>query len=257
MTSLHPLAWGLLATLATMLLAWAVSVPRRDVSIVDIFWSANLLAAAIAYALSLPVAGPREWLVICMVAAWALRLSGFIAARNHGKPEDRRYQAMREKRGEAFWWKSFYVVFLTQAVIAWILSWQLYGAMASSAPLTWLDGLGVTLWFFGFVFETVADRQLAGFLARPDRGDAVMDQGLWRYSRHPNYFGEFCVWWGLFLLAASAGAWWSIVAPLMLSFLLLKVSGVALTEKSIAGRRPGYQQYMRRTSAFLPMPPKS
>jgi steroid 5-alpha reductase family enzyme len=255
--SLHPLAWGLIATVGAMFAAWLASVPRRDVSIVDIFWGPNLLVAAIAYALSLPLDGPREWLVLCMVGAWALRLSGFIAARNHGKPEDRRYRAMREKRGDAFWWKSFYIVFLTQALIAWVLSWQLYGAMAGTAALAWLDGLGVALWLFGFVFETVADRQLARFLARPDRGDAVMDQGLWRYSRHPNYFGEFCLWWGLYLLALSAGAWWAIIAPLMLSFLLLKVSGVALTEKDIADRRPAYRDYIERTSGFFPLPPRS
>ena len=257
MSALHPLAWGLIAATFVMVFAWVLSVPRKDVSIVDIFWGVNLLAAAIAYAFALPGQGPREWLVLCMVAAWALRLSGFIAARNHGRPEDRRYQAMREKRGESFWWKSLYIVFLLQAVLAWILSWQLYGAMAGDQALGWLDALGVGIWLFGLVFEAVADRQLAQFLARPDRGDAVMDQGLWRYSRHPNYFGECCGWWGLFLLAASAGAWWTVISTVMITFLILKVSGVALTESDIAERRPAYRDYIERTSSFVPMPPKN
>ena len=248
---------GLAATLITMLAAWLISIPRRDVSLVDVFWGVNLLAAALAYAVFLPQPGPRAWAVLAMVGVWALRLGGHIAARNHGQPEDRRYRAMRARRGEAFWWKSLYIVFLTQAIIAWILSWQLYGAMAGQVPLGWFDAIGVALWLFGLVFETIADRQLANFLAQPGREDRVMDQGLWRYSRHPNYFGECCLWWGLFVLAASAGAWWTVIAPLMMTVLLLRVSGVALTEKDIADRRPDYREYLRHTSAFFPLPRRS
>ncbi|MDJ0926574.1 MAG: DUF1295 domain-containing protein [Gammaproteobacteria bacterium] len=257
MISLTAIFAGLAATLLVMLAAWLISIPLRDVSIVDIFWGPNLVAAAIAYALFLPQPGPRDWLIVSMVILWALRLGAYIYGRNRGQPEDRRYRAMRERRGASFWWRSFYVVFVTQAVLAWVLSWQLLGAIAGQAPLGWLDVLGVGVWLFGLVYETVADRQLAKFLAAPDRGTAVMDRGLWRYSRHPNYFGEFCLWWGLFLLAASTGAWWSIISPLMLTGLLLKVSGVALTEQTIAERRPEYRDYIRRTSAFFPLPPKA
>ena len=190
-----------------------------------------------------------------MVMAWALRLSAYIFERNRGRPEDRRYRAMREKRGQSFWWRSLYVVFLSQALLAWIVSWPTLAAIASPRPINWLDAAGTTLWLFGLTWETVADRQLARFLAGDRDQNAVMDRGLWRYSRHPNYFGECCAWWGLFLVAAAGGAWWTIVSPLLLTWLLLKVSGVALTEKDIAERRPAYRDYLRRTSAFIPWPP--
>lgn len=246
---------GLAAIMTIMFVAWLLSIPRRDVSIVDIFWGLNLLAAAVAYALVLSPA-PRAAAVLVLVGLWALRLSAYIAVRNHHRPEDRRYRAMRARRGDAFWWRSLYVVFLSQAVLAWVLSWTLFGAMHSAAPLGALDMAGVALSLFGLGFETIADVQLSRFLARPAAGGAVMDQGLWRYTRHPNYFGECCFWWGLFLLSAGAGNWWTVVAPLMMTLLLLKVSGVSLTERDIGQRRPAYREYARRTSAFLPWWPK-
>jgi len=253
----YPALAGLGATLVVMLCAWIMSVIRRDVSIVDIFWSLSILAATVVYAAAQPQSHARGLLVLLLVSLWALRLAGHILWRNRGRPEDRRYRAMREKRGASFWWKSLYIVFALQALLAWIISAPAYGAAAGAAPLGWLDGAGVALWLAGFAFETVSDYQLSRFLGRPDRGDAVMDRGLWRYSRHPNYFGEFCLWWGLYLVALSAGAWWTIVGPLLLSFFLLKVSGVALTEKDIAERRPAYRDYVAKTSAFFPRPPRA
>ncbi len=240
-----------------MLIIWLLSVVASDVSIVDIFWGPCLFAAGLTYALILAPAGPRWYWVLAMLALWALRLAIYLSLRNHGQPEDRRYRAMRDKRGQSFWWKSLYVVFLTQGILAWILSWPLFGAMGSQTSLGWLDALGACLVLFGLCYETIADWQLAAFLAQPDHGSGVMTKGLWRYSRHPNYFGEFCVWWGFFLFAASAGAWWTVVSPCMLSFLLFRISGVALTEKDIALRRPEYSQYLRSTSAFFPQPPKA
>jgi steroid 5-alpha reductase family enzyme len=147
-------------------------------------------------------------------------------------------------------------VFGLQAVLAWIIALPLFGATLGASPLGPLDIAGATLWLAGFLWQAIADLQLARFQKRPDNEHAVMDEGVWRYSRHPNYFGEFLMWWGIWLIAAAGGAWWTCLSPLLLTFLLLRVSGVALTEKDIATRRPAYQDYLRRTSAFVPWPPR-
>ena len=131
------------------------------------------------------------------------------------------------------------------------------GAVAGAAPLGLLDAAGLLLWATGLFFEAVGDWQLARFKADPANRGQVMDRGLWRYTRHPNYFGDFCIWWGFYLLAASAGAWWSIPGPLLMSLLLLKVSGVSLLEKDIGERRPAYAEYVRRTNAFFPGVPRT
>ena len=258
----NQLAMAFAAMLALALATWLVSVAKRDVSVVDVVWSLMLLLAAAVYALTMPVLGVRGAGVLALTAAWALRLSGHILWRGWGEPEDHRYQAIRARNQPGFAWKSAYLVFGLQAVLAWIVSLPLLAAMAGSNSLGWLDLAGALLVVFGIGFETVADLQLAGFRkersqhgAVPGRADdGVMDRGLWRYSRHPNYFGEFCVWWGFYLLALSAGGAWTIVSPLLMSVLLLKVSGVSLLEKDIALRRPAYRDYVARTNAFFPGP---
>ena len=141
--------------------------------------------------------------------------------------------------------------------LACIFSLPFLGAVSGAAPLGLLDAAGLLLWATGLFFEAVGDWQLARFKADPANRGQVMDRGLWRYTRHPNYFGDFCVWWGFYLLAASAGAWWSIPGPLLMSLLLLKVSGVSLLEKDIGERRPAYAQYVRRTNAFFPGVPRT
>ena len=247
------LGWILLAAGLT----WLVSLPRRDVSIVDSLWAVMIALGGWAYALGVGQAGPREALVLGLASLWALRLSGHIAWRNRGHGEDRRYQAIRARNQPHFAFKSLYLVFGLQAVLAWIVAWPLMAALAGDAPLGWLDGLGAALWLFGIAYEAVADRQLARFKADAANAGRVMDRGLWRYSRHPNYFGECCVWWGAWLVALAAGGAWSVVSPLLMTVLLLKVSGVALLERDIGERRPAYRDYMARTSAFLPWPPRS
>jgi steroid 5-alpha reductase family enzyme len=163
---------------------------------------------------------------------------------------------MRRRHDPGFWLKSLYLVFALQAVLAWIISLPLFGAMHGDAPLGLLDYLGAAVFLFGLLWESLADFQLARFLRTRTSQDAVLDSGVWRYSRHPNYFGEFALWWGLWLLAVAGGAWWTIISPLLLSFLLLKVSGVAMLEKDIAERRPAYRDYIRKTSAFFPRLPR-
>jgi steroid 5-alpha reductase family enzyme len=149
-------------------------------------------------------------------------------------------------------------VFVFQAGLAWLISLPLLGAIAGAGgPLGWLDALGVALWLIGLVFEAAGDWQLQRFKSDPANAGRVMEQGLWRYTRHPNYFGDFCIWWGLYLVALSAGAWWSIIGPALMSILLLRFSGVALLEQDIGDRRPQYASYIRRTNAFFPGRPRT
>jgi steroid 5-alpha reductase family enzyme len=199
---------------------------------------------------------PRALLLLILVAIWAVRLSVYITARNHGHGEDRRYQAIRRNNEPGFAYKSLYIIFGLQALLAWIISLPLLAAASGNAPLGLFDVAGVLLWTVGMVFEAGGDWQLARFKANPAHAGQVFDRGLWRYTRHPNYFGDFCVWWGFYALALGAGGWWSLAGPLLMSVLLLKVSGVALLEKDIGERRPAYADYIRRTSAFFPRPPR-
>jgi steroid 5-alpha reductase family enzyme len=248
---------GLGATLALMFLAWALSLALRNTGIVDVFWGLAIAGAGVAWVLVAPQDAPRGALAATLAVVWALRLGGHILWRGWGRPEDRRYREIRARNEPGFAVKSLYLVFGLQAVLAWLVAFPLYGAAVSTAPLGALDYAGVALWVFGFGYEAIADAQLAGFQRRGGAERGVMQAGLWRYSRHPNYFGECVLWWGLWLVAAGGGAWWTAFGPALLTFFLLKVSGVALTEKDIADRRPEYRDYIRRTSAFCPAPPRA
>ena len=249
--------FGLAAMLILAAVTWLVSCVKRDVSIVDSVWSLLILLGAVVYLLTLPETGPRAMWGMILAALWALRLAAHITWRGWGEPEDRRYQAIRARNQPHFEWKSFYLVFVLQAVLAWIVSLSLLAALAGASPWGWLDTVGVGVVVFGVAFETIGDLQLAHFKADAANRGRVMNTGLWRYTRHPNYFGDFCVWWGFFLIALSAGGWWAVSSPLLMSVLLIKVSGAALLEKDIAERRPAYRDYIARTPAFFPGWPKS
>ncbi|HEY6123412.1 MAG TPA: DUF1295 domain-containing protein [Steroidobacteraceae bacterium] len=235
-------------------LTWLASLPLRNVSIVDSLWSLMLFAAGVVYALGADPRAPRLAFVLWPLAIWAARLALFITVRSIGKGEDRRYQAIRARNQPGFAFKSLYLVFWLQAVLAWVISLPLLGAFASNTPLGLLDYFGLSLWVVGFAFEAGGDWQLARFKRNPANADAVMNTGFWRYTRHPNYFGEFCIWWGFFAMAVSAGGWWSLPGPALLTLLLLRVSGVALLEKDIGNRRPQYADYVLKTNAFFPGP---
>lgn len=239
---------------------WLLSLSLRDASIVDPFWGTGFVLVTWLAMESVPPTQTleRSWLLATLTTIWGLRLSVYLLRRNWRRGEDRRYQAMREHHGERFWWVSLLTVFLLQAVILWIVSFPIQVAMVNSKtkPLSWLDLAGAAVWSIGLFFEAVGDHQMARFQADPQNTGRVMDYGLWRLTRHPNYFGDFCVWWGLHLIAASAGATWTIFSPLLMSSLLLKVSGVTLLEKTITDRRPDYAAYQARTSSFFPWPPR-
>jgi steroid 5-alpha reductase family enzyme len=248
---------GLATTAGLMFLAWLLSLALRNVGIVDVFWGIAIAGAGGTWLLLQADAGPRGALALLLAILWATRLALHILWRSRGKPEDRRYRVIRARNEPNFAFKSLYLVFALQAVLAWLVAMPLLGTTLSGArPLGLVDLMGVLLWFAGFLLQATADLQLARFQHRPDADRAVMNRGVWRYSRHPNYFGEFLMWWGIWVIAAAGGAWWTVFGPLLISFFLLKVSGVALTEKDIASRRPEYQDYIRRTSAFVPLPPR-
>jgi steroid 5-alpha reductase family enzyme len=245
-----------LAAIATLSLAgWVLATARRNVAVVDSLWGVFFLVATLAYGAA--GTGPRGLLTLGLVLVWAVRLSAYVTWRNWGEPEDRRYGAIRARREPGFWWKSLYVIFALQALLASVISLPLHAAAVSTTPLSALDVLGAALVIFGFTFETVADAQLARFKADRAHRGAVMDRGLWRYTRHPNYFGECCVWWGFYAIALGAGAWWTLPGPVLVTFLLLKVSGVTLLEKDIGERRPAYADYVARTPAFWPGRPRA
>jgi len=235
--------------------AWGLSLLRRNVAIVDSLWPLMFVMAACTYAFAGNRLGTRAALVLILVITWALRLSIYITLRNWGQAEDRRYQAIRLRNEPHFGFKSLYLIFALQALLAWVISLPLLGAISNDSALGIFDGLGCALWILGMCFEAGGDWQLARFKADPASPGQVMDHGFWRYTRHPNYFGDFCIWWGFYSIAVGAGAWWSIVGPLLMSLLLMRISGVTLLEKDIRERRPAYADYVRRTNAFFPGKP--
>jgi len=249
--------WAGAVLLAVAVVFWLISLRRDDVSIVDSLWSLMFLLVALVYTAVSASGGPREPLVLAMVAVWAMRLSIYISWRNHGQPEDYRYQEIRANNEPGFRYKSLYIVFILQAALAWVISLPLAAAISGAGTFGILDFAGVSLWVAGMIFEAVGDFQLSRFRKDPRNRGKVLDTGLWRYTRHPNYFGNATLWWGFYLVALGAGGWWTIVSPLLMTFLLLKVSGVALLEKDIGGRRPEYQQYVQRTNAFFPGLPRN
>ena len=241
-----------------MFCVWLISLPLRDVSIVDLAWGAGFVVI-VWVSRNWTQPSPRGWLLVVMASLWGLRLTSYLAWRNHGKPEDYRYRAMRERHAPRFPIVSLFTVFLLQGIVMWVVSLPLqsgnfYGARS---PFNVFDVVGLIVWFVGLLFEVVGDWQLARFKSRPENQGKVCDRGLWNFTRHPNYFGDFMVWWGIYFVAAATGAGlWSITGPLVMSVFLMRVSGVTLLEKSLRQTKPAYAAYARRTSAFFPWFPR-
>jgi steroid 5-alpha reductase family enzyme len=238
-----------------MVLLWLVSLRLKDASIVDIFWGLGFVLIAWA-TFVVATRDLRSFLLVAMTTIWGLRLAVYLAWRNHGKGEDTRYKAMRDYRGNTFWWVSLITVFGLQGAVMWLISLPIQIGQADETPLSVLNYAGVIVWVIGFLFESLGDYQLARFKSAPQAKGKVMDQGLWRYTRHPNYFGNSLIWWGIFWVSASSSTLWLAISPILMTFLLLKVSGVALLEKSLANRSGEYRDYIGRTSSFIPWPPK-
>ena len=248
-----------LVILVLMTLLWLVSLALKNSSIVDIFWGTGFVVTGwTAFALT-PAGFPtRKLLISVLVTVWGLRLSLHIAMRNRGKPEDFRYQAWRRNAGKAWWWRSFFKVFLLQGVLMWTIGAPLLAAQISATPnqLTRIDFVALPVWLVGFFFEAVGDWQLTQFKANPANRGKVMNQGVWQYTRHPNYFGDATQWWGFYLVALAAGGWWTIFAPIVMTGLLMRVSGVTLLEKTLKETKEGYKEYVETTSAFVPWFPR-
>lgn len=247
-----------LAIVALMLTTWIVSVMIKNASIVDIVWGLGFVVVAWTVRLTVDGDTTRQNLLVVLVTLWGLRLALHLAKRNIGHGEDFRYVLMRRKHGARFPLVSLYTVFAFQGALMWVVSLPVQlGQADDGAPVGPLAVIGAAAWVVGFVFEAVGDAQLAGFKKDPANAGKVMDRGLWSLTRHPNYFGDAVQWWGIGIVAAEAGtAAIGLIGPVVMTFLLTRVSGVPMLEHSMAKRRPGYEDYVRRTSAFVPRPPR-
>ncbi len=251
---------GLATILGLMTLLWLVSLALRNSSIVDPFWGSGFVIVNWLYfALTPDGFAGRKWLVSILVTIWGLRLSIYLLWRNWGKGEDFRYRKWREEAGQKWWWQSYFKVFFLQGLLLWIISAPLLAANYAATPahLTLLEFIAIPVWAIGFFFEAVGDLQMARFKADPANKGKVLDKGVWRYTRHPNYFGDATQWWAYYLVAAAAaGGFWTIFSPIVMTVLLLRVSGVTLLEKTLSDTKPGYREYVETTSAFVPWFPR-
>ena len=257
---MHPLTVAAVALAVLFFASWLVSIPLRNVSIIDIVWGLAFVTSSVAALLSAPEIRVRHVVTTMLVVVWGVRLTVHPALRNHGAGEDFRYAAMRRRIGPTFWWKSLARVFLVQAIAAWLVSLPVMLAASDSSDDAFdlLVVIGASVWLVGFAFESIGDLQLVRFKANPHNQGAVLQHGLWRYTRHPNYFGDSIVWWGIFITSvARPRGWFGLVGPLLMTFLLVRVSGVALLEKSLHKRKPEYAAYVARTAAFVPRRPRS
>ena len=247
-------------TIAVLMLGtWVVSLVVKNASIVDVVWGLGFVAVAWMVAARVDGNADRQFLIVAMTTLWGVRLAVYLFLRNRGAGEDYRYRAMRKRWGSRFPLVSLGTVFLLQGVLMWIVSLPVQlGQVEESPDVGVVAWIGVALWAVGLFFEAVGDVQLEAFKRDPANEGLVMDRGLWRYTRHPNYFGDACVWWGIALVAAETTVGrWGLIGAIVMTVLLRKVSGVTLLEKSLIKRRQGYDAYMARTSPFIPRPPRT
>ena len=245
--------------LGCALALWLASIPLRDVSIIDMFFALIIVAITLTAFTLADEHQTLQWLLLAMVSLWALRITAYLIGRNWGHGEDPRYTKLRSwvNNERAFLWLSLRQVFLLQALVLWLASLPVQVGMHSGGPAGWLAVLGSVVWLLGLVTETVADAQLRHFRAQAENRGTVLCTGLWRYSRHPNYFGELCVWWGIWLVACEAPmGWLTVIGPLAYSYLVVNVTGQKTLDKKLAREKPGYAEYMARTSGLVPWPPR-
>lgn len=256
--SIYLAAGGIMLAIVTIM--WLISLAIRDSSIMDVFWGAGFIIMTWVYFALADGYAPRKLLICVLVTIWGLRLTFYLFKRNVGKGEDFRYAAWRAEAGKSWWWRSFLRVFLLQGFLNWLIGMPLIAIQVAQTParFTPIDGLAVLVWLVGFTFEALGDYQLTRFKTKPENQGKVMQRGLWRYTRHPNYFGDAVVWWSYGLLAVgtvSTLGFVSLIGPAIMTFFLVKVSGVAMLERTLI-EKPGYAQYQATTNAFLPGPPR-
>jgi steroid 5-alpha reductase family enzyme len=263
MTAAGPFGVTLLVTAAALLgleaATFAVALKVRKHSVADIAWGLGIALAALVSLLASAGHGQpaRRDLLLAVCVVWGLRLAGYVTWRNHGRTEDPRYQDLLSRaRGNRDLY-ALRIVYLFQGLILWLACLPVQAGMLERAPAGPVAALGAVIWLGGFVFESVGDWQLARFVTDPRHQGLIMDRGLWRYTRHPNYFGDFCMWWGVFLIAL--GSWAElplVIAPLLMTYILTRGTGQRLTDQRMAATRPQYADYAARTSGFIPLPPR-
>jgi steroid 5-alpha reductase family enzyme len=259
MTFIETYLWGFPVIMAMMTLVWVVSVIMKNAGIVDPFWGLGFVVVATFYFWQSEGFELRKIILMILVAIWGLRLWAYLMWRNWGKTEDFRYRQFRKNYGEhRYWWVSFFQVFLLQGFLMWLISAPLLGAIYYSTEnaINIFDAFAIIFWLIGFAFEAGGDYQLVKFKSKPENKGKLLDTGFWKYTRHPNYFGDAAVWWGFALFAIAAGSYLTVLGSLIMTGLLLKVSGVALLEKSMKNTKSGYREYIMKTPAFIPWFPK-
>lgn len=246
---------GLLGALVAMSLLWVLSLFLHDASIVDRFWGLGFVLLSFYSLTENRFLTFRPVLMVGLVTLWGVRLSLYIHFRNRGQGEDQRYQKIRARFGKSYWWKSLFIVFFFQGALLWLVSAPLTVVHLFPQPDIWtfLDFVGLAIWGTGFFLESIADYQMSQFKKRPENRGKVCRTGLWGYSRHPNYFGECLIWWGFWLIAANVDwGWATFFSPLLITYLLLRVSGVTLLEAQLSATKPGYSDYIKEVPAFIP-----
>ena len=250
---------GLFVIVTAMTMLWMVSVFLKNASIVDPFWGLGFVIAGVFYFNKADGLEIRKLIVLTFLIIWGLRLSIYLGWRNLGKGEDFRYQQFRKDYGEnRYWWISFFQVFLLQGVLLWLISAPLLSAQfySGGSDLNYVDYAAIIIWVIGFSFEAGGDFQLARFKSDPNNKGKVLNTGFWKYTRHPNYFGDAAVWWAYGLFSVAAGSYWPLLSSLLMTLLIVKVSGVSLLEKTLKNAKPQYKDYVEKTPAFFPWFPK-
>jgi len=257
MTTLFFQASLIILILVTLLWIWSVFI--KNVSIVDIFWGLGFVVVNTFYVFMSGELNARKIVILTLVCIWGFRLAIYLAIRNIGKGEDFRYQEFRQNYGpKRYWWFSYFQTFLLQGILIMIISLPLLGINYnnSNGNLQILDYLGIIIWIIGFTFETVCDFQLSNFKRDSKNKGKILHTGLWKYTRHPNYFGDSAVWWAYGIFSIAAGSYWQAIGAVIMTLLILKISGVSLLEKTLKETKPQYKEYIQKTSSFIPWFPK-
>ena len=243
--------------ISLMVTLWLCSLMLKDASIVDRFWGLGFVLIAAVIAMVQPSLDGHQMILLTIVSIWGLRLSIYIQIRNQGHPEDPRYQEMRRHHGDRFWWYSFFSVFCLQGIIMLIVAMPVIFVMSDSRSFETVSlfvFLGFLVWLTGFIFEAGGDLQLARFKKNPGNKGKLLTTGLWSFTRHPNYFGDACQWWGFGMFAWGTGltGYLTFIGPIVMTLFIRKVSGVDLLEKSLKTAKPGYAEYIASTPPFFP-----
>ncbi|MFA8450030.1 MAG: DUF1295 domain-containing protein [Bacteroidales bacterium] len=246
---------GFIGILILSIILWIISIPLKNVSIVDPFWGIFFVVAGIIYNIPSPH-NPQGNLILILLCIWAFRLFLHLIIRNGTKKEDYRYQNFRKRYGKKYWWKSLFQTFILQAFLAWVISIPIFISQIVIERFYILDYFAILLWLVGFAFESISDLQLSEFKKNKQNKGKVLNTGLWKYSRHPNYFGNACIWWAFGLFALDYNTIFVLISPIIMTILLMKVSGVSLLEKDLMKNKKGYSYYIQTTNSFFPWPPK-